>query len=196
MTARKQRPFVIYWNGMELLAGWPIGISHQAIRAAAIGDAIDNASLMLVLISASSNSSRHVAREIERADRKQIPTVPLRIENVTPSASLGYFVAYVQWIDIFPGPIEAYWPKLSLAICQKLNQKIPEKKDRGDSEIPSERSSDIKTIVLDSGHNDKKSWFADNVTATILGVFTGVALLIHPLIFRRRSFTTVGTNFD
>jgi hypothetical protein len=84
--------------------------------ATAIGDAIDNASLMLVLISASSNSSRHGAREIERADRKQIPTVPLRIENVTPSESLGYFVAYVQWIDIFPGPIEAYWPKLSLAI--------------------------------------------------------------------------------
>jgi hypothetical protein len=45
-------------------------------------------------------------------------------------------------------------------------------------QVPSERSSDIKTIVLDSGHADKKSWFADNVTATILGVFTGVALII------------------
>jgi hypothetical protein len=95
-------------------------IPPGVVWPSAISDAIDSAGLMLLLISANANSSRHIGREVERADRKQLPVIPLRIEDVLPSEGIGYFISNVQWIDFFPEEPEAYWPTLSFAINQEL----------------------------------------------------------------------------
>ncbi len=95
-------------------------IPPGVVWPSAISDAIDSASLMLLLISANANSSRHIGREVERADRKQMPVIPLRIEDVLPSEGIGYFISNVQWIDFFPDDPEIYWSALSFAINQEL----------------------------------------------------------------------------
>jgi len=53
-------------------------------------EAIRDAPLMVLVFSSSSNSSRHVLREVERAASRNIPVLPLRIEDVPPCASMEY----------------------------------------------------------------------------------------------------------
>jgi hypothetical protein len=67
--------------------------------ADAIVRAIAESELLLLLISAQSNSSPHVAREVERADSRKLPILPVRLENVPLSNELSYFIGGVQWLD-------------------------------------------------------------------------------------------------
>jgi peptidoglycan hydrolase-like protein with peptidoglycan-binding domain/triphosphoribosyl-dephospho-CoA synthetase len=101
-------------------------MAHRNIRtgvwARAISDAIDSASLMVLILSANANASAHIEREVERADRRKLPVVPVRIEDVEPGKGIGYFISNVQWIDVFPDDLETYWPTLSFAINQELGR--------------------------------------------------------------------------
>ncbi len=113
----------------ELLEGHGIScwMAHRNIPPgvvwpAAISDAIDSASLMVLIISANANASKHIQREVEGADRRQLPVVPVRIEDVAPSKGIGYFISNVQWIDVFPNDLDTYGPKLRFAINQELGR--------------------------------------------------------------------------
>jgi len=68
---------------------------------------IDAAGALVVLVSSASNGSRQVAREVERADDRGIPLLPLRLADVEPSGRLEYFLSGRQWIDAFRPPFAA-----------------------------------------------------------------------------------------
>jgi len=65
----------------------------------AIVKGIQTSDHLLLLLSDEANQSRHVAREVERADNFEKPIIPVRLEAVTPSDELGYFLGRIQWLD-------------------------------------------------------------------------------------------------
>ncbi|MDA1043724.1 MAG: TIR domain-containing protein, partial [Verrucomicrobia bacterium] len=60
---------------------------------------IEHADGMVLMLSAKSNTSPHVRDEAERAKHYGKRLIPFRIEDITPSKSLEFYVATSQWID-------------------------------------------------------------------------------------------------
>lgn len=68
-------------------------------------DGIEKTEFFILLLSANSNISQHVKRELEIAQGKHI--FPLRIQNVEPSIKLKYFLSPIHWIDVIDPPFES-----------------------------------------------------------------------------------------
>ncbi len=64
--------------------------------------AIENAEVMVLLLSSRSNSSRHVRNEVERAVSKGKAILPVRIEDVRPSRGLELLISSHHWVDALP----------------------------------------------------------------------------------------------
>ncbi len=90
----------------------PRDIAPSSDWAAEIVEAIGAARVMVLVFSASSNSSPQVRREVERAVHKQVPVLPFRIADVQPSRSLEYFLSSQHWLDAFPPPREPHYGRL------------------------------------------------------------------------------------
>lgn len=75
---------------------------------ASIIEAINGARVMVLVFSANANASLQIKREVERAVNKGIPVIPLRIEDVVPTASLEYFISTPHWLDAFAPPLERH----------------------------------------------------------------------------------------
>ena len=81
--------------------------------AEALIEAINFTRIMVLVFSSSSNNSPHVMREVERAVNKGIPIIPLKVENVTPSKSMEYFLSVPHWLDAYTPPLEKHLQKLA-----------------------------------------------------------------------------------
>src|ERR1700686_1093797 len=90
----------------------PRDIAPAADWAAEIMDAISSVRVMILVFSANSNLSPQVRREVERAVHKQLSVLPFRIENVSPSKSLEFFLSAQHWMDAFPAPREPHYARL------------------------------------------------------------------------------------
>lgn len=60
---------------------------------------IDRSSAMILLMSENANTSPHVLREVERAVSKSIPILVYKLEDVSLSKSMEYFLMTHQWIS-------------------------------------------------------------------------------------------------
>ncbi|HXE59533.1 MAG TPA: toll/interleukin-1 receptor domain-containing protein [Gemmatimonadaceae bacterium] len=81
--------------------------------AAALVNALREARLMVLVFSSGANQSKHVLREVERAVSMGLPVVPLRIENVRPSAAMEYYIASRHWLDALTVPLERHLVQLA-----------------------------------------------------------------------------------
>jgi hypothetical protein len=90
----------------------PRDIAPSADWAAEIIDAIAAARIMVLIVSAGTNQSPQVRREVERAVHKGVNILPFRIEDVLPSKSLEFFLSAQHWMDAFPPPREQYYERL------------------------------------------------------------------------------------
>jgi len=79
----------------------------------ALVEAIRQSRLVVLVFSARSNDSPHVKREVERAVSNGIPILPFRIEDVTPSSSLEFFIAGAHWLDALTPPLERHLERLA-----------------------------------------------------------------------------------
>lgn len=79
----------------------------------AIVNGIHDSQVMVVVLSACANESRHICREVERAVAKGITIVPFRIEDIAPSSSLEYFIGSVHWLDALTPPLENHLKELA-----------------------------------------------------------------------------------
>jgi len=79
----------------------------------ALVEAIKQSRLVVLVFSARSNDSPHVKREMERAVAKGITILPFRIEDVSPSSSLEYFIAGAHWLDALTPPLERHLERLA-----------------------------------------------------------------------------------
>jgi len=81
--------------------------------AKALSNAIVESRILVLILSANSNGSQMVLREVERAVSKEIPILPFRIENVNLSESMGFYVGTQHWLDALTPPLEKHLQKLS-----------------------------------------------------------------------------------
>ena len=70
-----------------------------------IVEGIVGSRVVLVLLSAQSDASTEVLREVELASRHRRKIVAVRIDDVAPSGDLAYFLSATQWFDAFPPPL-------------------------------------------------------------------------------------------
>jgi hypothetical protein len=84
-------------------------------------DAIEDATVFLLILSESSNHSTFVRHEVERAVSKGKVIIPFRIQPVTPSRSLEFFISNYQWIDGWEMASSKSWDVLVSAIRSHLN---------------------------------------------------------------------------
>ena len=64
---------------------------------------VERSQAVLCMLSANSNSSPHVLREIEHAVSRSIPIVVYKMEEVTLTKSMEYFLMAHQWMNQKPG---------------------------------------------------------------------------------------------
>jgi hypothetical protein len=101
LCARLERDRVRCWIApRDVLPGIPY--------AESLTDALDASRLMVLILSAGSNESRHVMREVESAVNRGIPIVPFRIEDVPPSKALDYYLKSIHWLDALSPPLEGH----------------------------------------------------------------------------------------
>ncbi len=91
----------------------PDDVPASADYAEAIITGINESRLVLLLLSAAANLSPHVLREVERAVSKRIPILAVRVEGLTLSPSLEYFLSTSQWFDATGGPVPALGDRIA-----------------------------------------------------------------------------------
>jgi TIR domain/YARHG domain len=92
---------------------------------AAIIEAIHQSRVLVLVFSSHANQSPQIGREVERAVNRGIPVVPLRIENITPTQSLEYFIGTVHWLDALTPPLEQHLQRLGQAVQALLRIEAP-----------------------------------------------------------------------
>lgn len=75
---------------------------------------------MVVIFSSHSNNSSQVKREIERAANRAIPIVPFRIEDVSPTEAMEYFISSHHWMDGLTAPLERHLNELGETMARIL----------------------------------------------------------------------------
>jgi tetratricopeptide (TPR) repeat protein len=109
------------------IACWiaPRNISPGVDWSAAIIDAINDASLMVLVMSSHANASRQIHREVERAINKGITVLPYRVQNVDPDRALEYYIGSLQYLDAYSGPQNSHLELLGDTVSQLLNREVP-----------------------------------------------------------------------
>lgn len=82
----------------------------------AINEAIEGSRFMVIVLSANSNQSRQVVREVERAVANNVIIIPFRIEDIDPTGAMAYFLSTEHWLDALTPPLEKHISKLTHAI--------------------------------------------------------------------------------
>ena len=83
-----------------------------------IADALETATMMVMVFSSDSNSSRHVKSEIDRAFSLGKIIIPFRVENVELDKGLAYYLAKTHWLDAVTKPLEQHIDRLATTIRQ------------------------------------------------------------------------------
>ena len=96
----------------------PRNISPGDEYAAAIIDAINKSAAMVLVLSADSNQSPQILREVERAVNKRVPLVSVRIDATPLSKSLEFFLSASHWLDATAPPLEGHLESLAAAVAR------------------------------------------------------------------------------
>ncbi len=81
-----------------------------------IVEALEKSSVMVMVFSSGSNSSRHVKSEIDRAFGLGRIIVPFRVENVEPEKGLAYYLSKTHWLDAVTPPLAQHIDHLAVTI--------------------------------------------------------------------------------
>lgn len=109
---------------------------------------IDQSEAMLLIMSGYANQSPHVLREVERAVSKSIPILVYKLEDITLSKSMEYFLMTHQWICARP---QEDFSELWRALCDaKCSDAAPMTADKSSisSRKPLKKSYLISVLVL------------------------------------------------
>jgi hypothetical protein len=89
----------------DVVPGKPYGES--------ISNALQETQFLVLVLSGNANRSPHVPREVEKAASFGKTIIPFRIEDVTPSTTLGYFITSIHWLDALTPPLVQHIEKLA-----------------------------------------------------------------------------------
>ncbi len=125
----------------------PRNITAGAPYGEAILTAIEASAALVLIYTTNCNSSRHVAREVERALHLGINIIPVRFDSSTPSKNLDYFLATVHWLSALSDrgkvEIERVVPQIVHAVNSSgpanLEPRNAQIEDRGVRRVPKVR---------------------------------------------------------
>lgn len=102
----------------EGIRSWiaPRDITPGSSWGEAIVDAIGGSRVMVLVLSANSNRSRQVIREVERAVASDVTILPFRIENMDPTGAMAYFLGTEHWLDALTPPLEKHIKRLGRTV--------------------------------------------------------------------------------
>jgi hypothetical protein len=89
--------------------------------AEGIIDAIEQTQVLVLILTAHSNDSPQVVREVERAVSKRIPILVFRTEEVVLSKAMEYFVSSHHWLDASTSRPEDHVNRLADAVMHHGN---------------------------------------------------------------------------
>ncbi len=78
--------------------------------------------VMVIVFSRHANESPHVRREVERAVARGMTIIPFRIEDVSPTKAMEYFISAAHRMDGFPPPLQIHLEKLAGTILGSLGR--------------------------------------------------------------------------
>ncbi len=99
----------------------PRDVTPGALYADGIIRAINDAKIMVLVLSASSIASKHVGKEVERASSKGRPIIALKVDATSLTTTLEYFLSESQWIDVSALGLPSALGKLTQAVRQVLS---------------------------------------------------------------------------
>lgn len=105
-----------------------------------IVDAIGVSRLLILILTAHSNDSAHVKREIQNACLEEVgvPVLPFRIEDIPLNKALRYYIGSVHWLDAVTPPLETHLQRLVEHVRARLSR--PAKPE--ETEIEKKRAQD------------------------------------------------------
>ncbi len=107
----------------------PRDISPGQDWSDAIIDGLSAARVFVLLLSASSNISEQVKRELQNAVSEGLPIVPFRLEDVALSKHMRYFIGTPHWLDALTPPLEAHLERLAKTVHALLQTTEKEQAD-------------------------------------------------------------------
>jgi TIR domain len=152
----------------------------------AIVDAISASPLLVLILSARSNSSPHVKREIQNACAEGSTTriIPLRIEDIPYSKGLQYYLRSTQWLDASTPPLEQHLRRLVEHVRTHLSQLDQTAETATPPRAPSPPSdasaaepkvaSDAQPVRDDSRRKGRAGWLAGGAVALLAVVVIAV----------------------
>ena len=94
----------------------PRDVTPGAHYADEIISAISGARALILVLSDSALTSKHVGKEVERASSKGRPIIALRTSTAPLTPALEYFLSESQWIDVGAGGVASVATKLVEAV--------------------------------------------------------------------------------
>lgn len=121
---------------MEKLPCWyaPRDIPPGMAWPAAISQAVPNASIMILVLSESSNYSQEVSKELTLASNNRRMVIPVRISDIQPSDEFTYHLSNRHWLDVYDLEMEAAIDKILATLLQ--HRQLYLSAGSGDAEKP------------------------------------------------------------
>jgi len=106
-------------------AGFPCWMAPRDVvpgmlYADGIVRAINESTILVLILSTSAVTSAHVGKELERASSKRHPIIALRTDNAPLTPAFEYFLSESQWIDVATGGTDVAIASLVGAVRQHL----------------------------------------------------------------------------
>lgn len=106
---------------------------------------IDGSDVIVLLLSKASDSSPHVLREIERAVSKKLPIIVYKLEEVTLSKSMEYFLMTHQWVSEKP---KAGYQELLNCVSEFSGESVDNKGQTTEIKKKASKSFIIKSVSI------------------------------------------------
>ena len=134
----------------------------------AILNAINVCKIMVVVLTAGANKSRHVRKEVERAVNKGLIIIPFRTEPILPDKSLEYFLSSEHWLDAMTPPLKQHIIKL----CHTISSLEPSI-NISNTNAKMDSESDLKVIVKEFNEIAPDEWIkpSNKFLNFIMGIF-------------------------
>lgn len=123
--------------------------------ASKIVRAIDESRIMVLVLSASSNKSKDCTKEVAIAtsDEKLMPVIPLRIDEVSLTGDLKYYLAGMHRLDALPPPIDNHLERLVVDVRDLLNSV-----SLSEAQLESPKTDAISAKVRDMDLERTQEW--------------------------------------
>jgi hypothetical protein len=136
----------------------------------AIARAISQSRIMVLVFSASSNSSEDVGRELILAANSKLVIIPFKIENVEPEPGKQYYLARTHWLDAMNPPTQGQITALVNRVKSILPATDPGDTTQTDREL---RPSPLPKLAPKESRPDQRLvWMAGALL--VLGIFAGI----------------------